>query len=155
MLCPRHPGRRPSAGFAAVDPPMSAQPSGSSRIGNHQRRRDPRVAGRQNSGGIVGSSPGGRPGGVEGLPVISARNSSLPEVLSDAAERIDGYEVDEWPQRIQSVLGDSDCLAQLRAAGFERIKNSSGPRPPARPGISTAYSPDPHRAQPRQIPKIF
>jgi len=56
-----------------------------------------------------------------GTPVISARNSSLPEVLGDAAEWIDGYDVTEWAQRIQSVLGDSSRLTALRTAGFEQI----------------------------------
>jgi len=57
-----------------------------------------------------------------GTPVISARNSSLPEVLGDAAEWIDGYDVDEWAQRVTNVLGNTDRLAALCTAGFEQIK---------------------------------
>ncbi len=57
-----------------------------------------------------------------GAPVISAHNSSLPEVLGDAAEWVKGYDVEEWAQTIRGVLGDSSHEARLRAAGFEQAK---------------------------------
>lgn len=53
-----------------------------------------------------------------GTPVISARNSSLPEVLGDAAEWVDGYDAEAWAAKIRTVLNDSARAAQLRAAGL-------------------------------------
>jgi glycosyltransferase involved in cell wall biosynthesis len=57
-----------------------------------------------------------------GTPVISARNSSLPEVLGEAAEWVDGFDAEEWAQTIRAVLGDSARAARLRAAGLEQAK---------------------------------
>ena len=57
-----------------------------------------------------------------GAPVVSARNSSLPEVLGNAAEWVDGYDAEEWAETIRAVLGDSARAARLRAAGFEQAK---------------------------------
>ena len=53
-----------------------------------------------------------------GTPVISARNSSLPEVLGEAAEWVDGYDVDAWTAKVHAVLSDSVHAAELRAAGL-------------------------------------
>ncbi len=60
---------------------------------------------------------------ARGIPVVSARNSSLPEVLGDAAEWIDGYDAEEWAAKIRNILGDSAKTARLRAAGLEQVKN--------------------------------
>ena len=57
-----------------------------------------------------------------GAPVVSARNSSLPEVLGDAAEWVDGYDAEAWAAAIRGVLNDSARAARLRAAGFEQAK---------------------------------
>ena len=57
-----------------------------------------------------------------GAPVISARNSSLPEVLGDAAEWVDGYDAETWAATIRAVLGDSSRAARLRAAGLAQAK---------------------------------
>ena len=57
-----------------------------------------------------------------GAPVISARNSSLPEVLGDAAEWVDGYDAEAWAATIRAVLGDAARAARLRAAGFEQAR---------------------------------
>ena len=57
-----------------------------------------------------------------GVPVISAKNSSLPEVLGDAAEWVEGFDAEEWARKIRKVLGDSDRMTRLRAAGLERAK---------------------------------
>ena len=57
-----------------------------------------------------------------GAPVISARNSSLPEVLGDAAEWVDGYDAEEWAATIRAVLGDSARAARLRAAGLAQAR---------------------------------
>ena len=52
-----------------------------------------------------------------GTPVVSARNSSLPEVLGDAAEWVEGFDAEEWAGKVLAVLGDEARAAQLRAAG--------------------------------------
>ena len=57
-----------------------------------------------------------------GAPVVSARNSSLPEVLGDAAEWVAGGDAEEWAATIRAVLADSARAARLRAAGFEQAK---------------------------------
>ncbi len=57
-----------------------------------------------------------------GAPVISARNSSLPEVLGDAAEWVDGFDAGEWAGKVRAVLGDSSRAARLRTAGLEQAK---------------------------------
>ena len=57
-----------------------------------------------------------------GAPVISARNSSLPEVLGDAAEWVDGYDAETWAATIRAVLGDSSRAARLRDAGLAQAQ---------------------------------
>lgn len=57
-----------------------------------------------------------------GAPVVAARNSSLPEVLGDAAEWVDGYDAEAWAAAVRGVLGDSARAARLRAAGFEQAQ---------------------------------
>lgn len=57
-----------------------------------------------------------------GAPVVSARNSSLPEVLGDAAEWVEGTDAEEWAEKVRAVLSDSARAARLRAAGFEQAK---------------------------------
>ena len=60
-----------------------------------------------------------------GAPVISARNSSLPEVLGAAAEWVEGFDADEWAAKIRAVLSDSARAARLRAAGLAQAKKFS------------------------------
>lgn len=57
-----------------------------------------------------------------GTPVVSARNSSLPEVLGDAAEWVDGYDAEEWAGKIRAVLGDATRTEKMRAAGLAQAK---------------------------------
>ena len=57
---------------------------------------------------------------ARGTPVVAARNSSLPEVLGDAAEWVEGYDAEEWAAAVRSVLGDAEKASRLRAAGVER-----------------------------------
>lgn len=57
-----------------------------------------------------------------GTPVVSARNSSLPEVLGDAAEWVDGYDAEEWAAVIRGVLGDANRADNLRGAGLAQVK---------------------------------
>ena len=55
---------------------------------------------------------------ARGTPVVAARNSSLPEVLGDAAEWVEGYDAEEWAAAVRSVLGDAEKSTRLRAAGI-------------------------------------
>ena len=57
-----------------------------------------------------------------GAPVVAARNSSLPEVLGAAAEWVDGFDAEEWAEKVRAVLSDSARAARLRAAGFAQAK---------------------------------
>lgn len=54
---------------------------------------------------------------ARGVPVLSARNSSLPEVLGDAAEWVEGFDAAEWAEAVRRLLGDGARRAALRAAG--------------------------------------
>ena len=62
---------------------------------------------------------------ARGTPVVSARNSSLPEVLGQAAEWVDGYNADDWAATIRAVLDDEARAAQLRSAGFAQAQKFS------------------------------
>lgn len=62
-----------------------------------------------------------------GAPVIAARNSSLPEVLGDAAEWVDGFDVEEWARKIGAVIGDPERAARLRTAGREQARKFTWP----------------------------
>lgn len=53
-----------------------------------------------------------------GAPVVAARNSSLPEVLGEAAEWVEGFDAENWAQKVRAVLGDAARAARLRDAGF-------------------------------------
>lgn len=57
---------------------------------------------------------------ARGTPVVCARNSSLPEVLGDAAEWVDGWDAADWASRIESAIASEDRRAALRAAGLAR-----------------------------------
>lgn len=57
---------------------------------------------------------------ARGTPVVCARNSSLPEVLGDAAEWVDGWDAADWASRIEAVIASEDRRAALRAAGLAR-----------------------------------
>ena len=57
-----------------------------------------------------------------GVPVVAARNSSLPEVLGEAAAWVDGYDAHEWAAVVRGVLEDSGRSADLRAAGAEQAR---------------------------------
>lgn len=59
---------------------------------------------------------------ARGTPVVCARNSSLPEVLGDAAEWVDGWDAREWAARVEAVVASDSRRAELRAAGLARAK---------------------------------
>ena len=59
---------------------------------------------------------------VCGAPVVSSAGGSLPEVLSDAAVIIPGYDVGEWSGAVNTLLGDSGRRDQLRRKGFAQAR---------------------------------
>ena len=58
-----------------------------------------------------------------GTPVITSRNSSLPEVVGDAAIMVDPYDIDELEFWISKLLEDETLKAILVAKGRERAKH--------------------------------
>ena len=57
-----------------------------------------------------------------GVPVLSARSTSLPEVAGDAALYFDPGSVDELAEAIARIAGDGTLRARLVAAGAERVR---------------------------------
>ena len=57
-----------------------------------------------------------------GCPVLCSSGGALPETAGDAAEIEPTWEPEHWARTIQSLLGDSSKLDQLRAKGLERAK---------------------------------
>jgi len=55
-----------------------------------------------------------------GVPVITSNNSSLPEVVGDAAVMIDPRDPDELAGAIEKVLADDQLRRSLAVAGRER-----------------------------------
>jgi len=55
-----------------------------------------------------------------GTPVISAATGSLPEVLGNAAKMIDGFNVNEWVDIVETVLGDTTTRDALIAKGYQQ-----------------------------------
>jgi glycosyltransferase involved in cell wall biosynthesis len=57
-----------------------------------------------------------------GAPVIVGNQTSLPEVVGDAALMIDPFDVNAIAAAIQQVIMDSDFRSELRVKGLERAK---------------------------------
>ena len=57
-----------------------------------------------------------------GVPVITADNSSLPEVGGDAVAYVSGFDVEETSQMIQKVLTDKEFANNLIKKSLERAK---------------------------------
>ncbi len=57
-----------------------------------------------------------------GIPVITSNNSSLPEVVGDAALMVDPFDVDELGWAMEEILTDEDLRQELIARGLERVK---------------------------------
>jgi glycosyltransferase involved in cell wall biosynthesis len=55
-----------------------------------------------------------------GVPVITSRVASMPEVAGDAAELVDPYSEDEIYLALNAVLSDSHRQLQMRQRGLER-----------------------------------
>lgn len=60
-----------------------------------------------------------------GIPVITSRISSLPEVAGDAAEYGDPHNIESIAQALEHVLLNKEKAAQLVAKGTERLKEFS------------------------------
>jgi glycosyltransferase involved in cell wall biosynthesis len=56
-----------------------------------------------------------------GCPVLSSRESSLPEICGDAAQYCDGRDVASIAAGLSALLSDAALRARLIAAGTERI----------------------------------
>jgi glycosyltransferase involved in cell wall biosynthesis len=60
-----------------------------------------------------------------GAPVIAARNSSLPEILGDAALFFDAQDIQDLNDKITLVLNDCEFKSSLIQKGFERAPRFS------------------------------
>jgi glycosyltransferase involved in cell wall biosynthesis len=57
-----------------------------------------------------------------GSAVIVGNQTSLPEVVGDAALLVDPYDVDEIASAMEQIIRDSSLRSQLRAKGLEQAK---------------------------------
>ena len=57
-----------------------------------------------------------------GVAVVAARNSSIPEVLGNAAEYFQASSSSECAQKVVKVLGDSELRERMRERGYKRAK---------------------------------
>jgi glycosyltransferase involved in cell wall biosynthesis len=62
---------------------------------------------------------------ASGVPVICAKNSSLPEVAGEAAEYFESENVEELSIKIKNVLSDESVGKAMIAKGQEQIKKFS------------------------------
>ena len=60
-----------------------------------------------------------------GTPVVTAHNSSLPEVAGDAALLVDPYNVSDIAAGLKMILTDSSLCERLTKKGFARVKEFS------------------------------
>lgn len=63
-----------------------------------------------------------------GVPVVCADTSSLPEVVGDAALRVDPLDVGALAEALTQALTDDGLRAELAARGFEQIERFSWER---------------------------
>lgn len=57
---------------------------------------------------------------ARGVPVLAARNSSLPEVLGDAPRWVDDFDASQWAAQIHDLLRDPAQRDSLRRAGLQQ-----------------------------------
>lgn len=57
-----------------------------------------------------------------GTPVVTANNSSLPEVAGDAALLVDAHDAAALADAMWCIMSDSTCRAALRERGLQRVK---------------------------------
>lgn len=60
-----------------------------------------------------------------GVPLVTANNSSLPEIAGDAALLVDPTDIDAIADAMLQLSQDEDLRQQLIVAGFENIKRFS------------------------------
>lgn len=65
---------------------------------------------------------------ASGIPVICSNQSSLPEVVGDAAMSLDPTDRDGWSAAIDALIGDEAARQRLRTAGLERAATFSWER---------------------------
>lgn len=67
-------------------------------------------------------------GMASGVPVITSNQSSIPEVVGDAAIMVDPHDVDALKEAVMMVIEDTEKAGQLRDLGIERAKEFSWER---------------------------
>ena len=65
---------------------------------------------------------------ASGTPVVTSNQSSLPEIMGDAAVLVDPYDVGAIVDGMRRVLADSDLAADLRRRGPARAREFSWAR---------------------------
>ncbi|MEM7539366.1 MAG: glycosyltransferase [Chloroflexota bacterium] len=60
-----------------------------------------------------------------GVPIMTANNSSLPEVAGDAAIFVDPMDVDAIADAMLRLSQDEDLRQRLIVAGYENVKRFS------------------------------
>ena len=55
-----------------------------------------------------------------GVPVVTSNNSSLPEMVGDAALMIDPYDIEELAWAMEEILSDNQLSQELIRRGLER-----------------------------------
>ncbi|MDD4736121.1 MAG: glycosyltransferase family 1 protein [Kiritimatiellae bacterium] len=63
-----------------------------------------------------------------GLPVLAARVPPLPEVLGEAAEWVEGWDINRWCDKISGLLHDAQRRQHLQAAGTTQTAHYSWTR---------------------------
>jgi glycosyltransferase involved in cell wall biosynthesis len=58
-------------------------------------------------------------------PVVSSAAGSLPEILGQAAEVIEGFDAEQWAEAIERLLRDPKRIGSLRALGLARARQFS------------------------------
>jgi glycosyltransferase involved in cell wall biosynthesis len=62
---------------------------------------------------------------VLGTPVVTSRESSVPEVAGNAALLVDPYNVDEIAEAIRTIVRDADLGAELARRGIDQAAKFS------------------------------
>ena len=62
---------------------------------------------------------------TQGCPVVSSKESCLPEVLQDAATYFDPYDEEDIIKKIEKIINNQNLRAGLIQKGFEQYKKFS------------------------------
>ena len=60
---------------------------------------------------------------ASGAPVVTSQSSSLPEVVGDAALKVDPYDINELSEAMARILLNVEFRQELIIKGYERVKN--------------------------------